>query len=566
MRLLRLNNLACLILIMAVACHSPETKQPTGNNIAIFDGGTVSEKDLDLAIMELNAANRVVQKEERLAWYERLAKDIAISKLMIEEQQAKGTLNQSPFPELAYQAARRVQSDNYINLNMAPVPLPTQEDLEQQFKTLYGEGKRQGRALLKNIFIRYTATKGKAEVEAELHSLRERVLAGENFGQLAAKHSDSETRHREGTLGSMPKDQMSPELAKIIFALNPNEPSKPLFTKDGGHLFQAEHIIPEKFFTLEEVRQQLVVAHQQEAYLEALKGLAEKFPKPSPFQFQEKEQLMASLAQNNPSQVLIQVGETSITTAEFLDYLTKELKRTHSPEDGWDKNQVYTDQVDLAYREWLYQAIKPNSGMVEPGLMDSFTTKRNQLWTDQLIRVALLEDVLTEQEALKTYYENQKTRFQLPPKVRLQILTIPQNTGLPQMMAELESTLPELKTNKTNLETLAEKYHGKLAETEPVTAQALRIHGSKLYKFAFEVPEGGYSPPFRMKQGLTIFKVLEKIPPQIQPFNIARKQVAQDFILHQGQILYQKFADEMLGNAQFNFSEEAAKRHGKLSD
>ena len=102
----------------------------------------------------------------------------------------------------------------------------------------------------------------------QLEGLRERIVKGEKFTELAKAHSQGPAAKQGGDLGVFGRGQMLPELEKAAFALKKGEVSKPIKTSFGMHLLWVrDKVLPgEKPF--EEVRKQV------EADLRALRAKA----------------------------------------------------------------------------------------------------------------------------------------------------------------------------------------------------------------------------------------------------------------------------------------------------
>ncbi|MDE3057806.1 MAG: peptidylprolyl isomerase [Bacteroidota bacterium] len=117
---------------------------------------------------------------------------------------------------------------------------------------------------------------------AELKRLRNRALAGENFGVLARKYSeDQDTKDIGGDLGKVPVDQIDPsflEVLKPLTAGDISEPAKvPVGNSYGYHIVWVRSITPEHKMNLDEdyrrLQQLTLQFKANEDYEKWLKGL-----------------------------------------------------------------------------------------------------------------------------------------------------------------------------------------------------------------------------------------------------------------------------------------------------
>ncbi|MEM7349700.1 MAG: peptidylprolyl isomerase [Acidobacteriota bacterium] len=113
----------------------------------------------------------------------------------------------------------------------------------QEIKDTYTQPRR---VRLRNLYKRFppAATPAdKAAVLAAMEALRQRALAGEDFGELAAAESDSQSRFRKGLLGNVPAGTFPPPIDKIAMALRPGEISEILHGTDGLTVLYCEKIL-----------------------------------------------------------------------------------------------------------------------------------------------------------------------------------------------------------------------------------------------------------------------------------------------------------------------------------
>lgn len=81
-----------------------------------------------------------------------------------------------------------------------------------------------------------TSRRDKAEARTEIDALREQIVAGADFGDIAADKSDCPSGARGGDLGSFGKGMMVPEFEVAAFALEVGAMSDVVETDFGYHL------------------------------------------------------------------------------------------------------------------------------------------------------------------------------------------------------------------------------------------------------------------------------------------------------------------------------------------
>lgn len=124
----------------------------------------------------------------------------------------------------------------------------------------------------------------KAAAKAKAEALRAQVLAGTNFAELAAIHSDCPSKANGGSLGSFGRGQMVKPFEEAAFALGTNEVSEVVETQFGFHVIKVTGKTPAGKTPLDEVRDQ-IKEHLSgdrkrdavEAFVEDLKAKADIF-------------------------------------------------------------------------------------------------------------------------------------------------------------------------------------------------------------------------------------------------------------------------------------------------
>ena len=95
-------------------------------------------------------------------------------------------------------------------------------------------------------------------VEARVRAIRERILAGEAFAEVArAESQDPGSASEGGSLGTIEQGLMDPVFDTVAFTLPVGELSEPVRTRFGYHLIEVTEVIPPATKPFEEVKEEL---------------------------------------------------------------------------------------------------------------------------------------------------------------------------------------------------------------------------------------------------------------------------------------------------------------------
>jgi len=133
-----------------------------------------------------------------------------------------------------------------------------------------------------HILLSVPSDAGEGEVAGtreRLAALKERLVAGESFEDLARENSDDPgSAAGGGTLGFIERGMMVPEFEAAAFALSPGEVSDPVRTNFGWHLVKVTSVQQSGRVTFEEVRDQVLAQYQareaERIYAERVETLA----------------------------------------------------------------------------------------------------------------------------------------------------------------------------------------------------------------------------------------------------------------------------------------------------
>jgi parvulin-like peptidyl-prolyl isomerase len=140
----------------------------------------------------------------------------------------------------------------------------TEEEARQYYLTHKNEFAEPASVTLREILLEVPTTNqgGQAsisvakqdEVEAQAAALRTRLLAGEDFGKLAAEVSASPSKANGGLVGPINLAEVSATLQELIAKMKPGEISQPIRTNRGVQILKLETIKPATIQPFESVR------------------------------------------------------------------------------------------------------------------------------------------------------------------------------------------------------------------------------------------------------------------------------------------------------------------------
>jgi peptidyl-prolyl cis-trans isomerase SurA len=90
----------------------------------------------------------------------------------------------------------------------------------------------------RHILIKVNETTSEADAKARIDRLRERLVAGASFEDLARANSEDTSSAKGGDLGWIPPGDTVPDFERALAKLAPNEISQPVRTPFGWHLIQ----------------------------------------------------------------------------------------------------------------------------------------------------------------------------------------------------------------------------------------------------------------------------------------------------------------------------------------
>jgi parvulin-like peptidyl-prolyl isomerase len=541
----RVAAASIVAVLLGLGCRekAPASHAPA---VATFDGGRVTAAAVDRAILDLPPDRRQPADGDLLAWYERVAREIAVQEVLVAEARHSGLDKGPEFEQAREEARRQAVVTVFLDKKLPALPAPTAQEVDAYYREHIDEFRSPPARQTYHLFRRIAPGADPAPVVAEVRRLRDRIVSGESFGTVAAQASESESRHQQGLLGWITPGKVGPELEKVIFSLQPGVPSQPLTTAAGVHLFLVAAETPAKTLTPSEVRNAIRTVLAERRRRTAVEQLVGAEPLPGSF-VPEADELKALLDANDPGAVALRAGDLQLTIGQIQRRLLSGQGGPVPPgESPAHALVVSLEQRERAYRKAVEQGIdrSPEAEALLQRLLD------RELAGFQRGR-RLAERLERDPKRIQDYYQANRARFSTPVRLKIQRMRVPLGRDGNQVMARLEGSRAELEAGRLDFARLAAAVGGTLQEPSwELPAHLARLEGRGVSSGAALRP-GRYLPPRRAKDAIEMVRVLERSEPQVQPFEEIRDRVRTDFVVTHREAEYAALVEELLAAKHF---------------
>jgi len=282
-----------LPLVWVASTARLEEKQPSGGEVAVVNGSSITQEDLDdemSRVRRMFLAKGTPLKESQLSEIRKEVLESLINReLLYQESQKKGIeVDEAAVDGQLSTLKKRFSSEaefkkalSEINLSEAAVrsqirrEMAVQQLIKDQFagdvaisdkesKTYYASHpdlfRQPEEVRASHILIKVDPQadeSGRAEARREIEKIQEKVKRGEDFGDLARQFSQGPSNTRGGDLNYFRRGQMVKPFEDVAFALAPGEVSDIVETRFGYHLIKVTDKKPETMIAYDDIKKKL---------------------------------------------------------------------------------------------------------------------------------------------------------------------------------------------------------------------------------------------------------------------------------------------------------------------
>lgn len=541
------------------ACHDVSSDAPPGADapnaslVARFGDLAISTADVDRRILALPPAERPKPGQDLDAWYEEQIRQLVVERKLRAD--AGDLAGDEAFAAAARDAEKQLAAQLCLTELRPDVDSVTEEDLRAAYEQRSDEfAVPEGRYVFQ-LYLRYGPDRPPSAARPEIESLRDRVLAGESFQQLAAAHSDSESRHSRGALGWVRPGQLAAGFENVIFRLDEGVPSEPVATRDGLHLFFVDQVIPAHQATFEEVRQNLatrLVIERREAALAEIEATLDPLPAPAggATVILDRAGLSALAESGDLDAVVLRTGDVELTLADLRRQVRQMLtrqdaRRADSPRPTMELAWRLLDS--LRRREVLYHHCRSHDKIPGDELESRLDAWRRQALLNLERQRRMIEFAKRDDRRLRLFYDSNVGRFSKAPSWHLRRLAVPLGDDGREVMARLEDAASE---TGASLDDLAAELGGEIEDLGFRSLAELRLVEPKLPPLVAPLATGQLSPPYRAASTLEMVEVVARQGGEPLPFDAVRDRVAAVYVEQYTREVYREMADEILQTAE----------------
>lgn len=219
------------------AAVTPAPDFPAETPLALYDGGSVTFGEYRGWLRFARLKDEPDKRSQRLA-------NIAFNEVQAATARALGLHNEPQLKAAVLDYEMRQLHEELRRHLTSKVRIEPGE-LEREVEARKDNYARPRRVRLRNVLKRFPkdATEEQiAAVRRNVEDLRQQLLDGADFEELASRVSDSQTRFRGGMIGWVYAGQLDATLEDVALALQPGELSPVLATDDGFTLLRCEEV------------------------------------------------------------------------------------------------------------------------------------------------------------------------------------------------------------------------------------------------------------------------------------------------------------------------------------
>jgi parvulin-like peptidyl-prolyl isomerase len=520
--------------------------------VARFGGLEITAKDVDTFMLSLPVKERKQPGENLEQWYREKIRDMVVEQKLQAQALESSLAQKKEYLEKRHQAERQIGIELCLKSGTADKAI-TEDELKAAYEEHKDDFHLPEQRLVYHIFRRTGPGVSVEVAHTMLEGLRNKVLNGENFLRLATEFSDSESRHKQGSLDWIRAGQLPEPIDGVIFGLDEGVPSEPVATPQGLHIFYVDTILPERELAYDEARTKL--AQDLESKRLAAKLIELSSHSEETYGLPHREAFTDIVAEGDDSAIILNAPDFQLTLGDLRRRMRQVMSR-----EGAEGKAITMLPVDTSWRfaegvlkrTQAYQYCQQNDLIPKEQLTRSLKQWEEKVLLAMLRSRKLLEIAKSDEQRLENFYNGNIGQFSTPTRWRLKKLSFPLEANANQIMLRLESAAM---AQNVSIEELQRELGGTLEALEPLTLDGLNGLSRKLAPLVAPLSAGRLSSPYRNRKVLEIVQLLNREEPEPIPFQEIKDRVASIYMRQYTHELYQELVDQQLAQGRLEVAD-----------
>lgn len=546
------------LLLVVSACGGgapPDSEENPAEVAATSRHGSIRCAAIEPAVRAAVAGEPADETEALVDAYRRVAEDRVVELALLGSSDGRERALEA-LGEEREKVHRDAVVDLYLQESLRPDLSVSEAEIHAYYEAHRERFHRPAQRQVWHLFRRHEDPAHPEATVAFVEGLRQRILAGASFADLAREHSQSETRLLGGRLGVVAPGKLPPKLEAIVFGLAANQLSAPISTRQGVFLFRIGDVIPEKDFPVADMRLTIAREVREQKVRQALAAAAGDEPLPPEARVLDAEALRRVPALGE-EEVALEVGGYRLTVAELREALAE--RRHDAPPSLEPERDMEHFYEALVLRQRLFLKAE-REGFVERRRAAVETLERHlgsERWLRRELERRMEEKVDRAEEERRRFYDDNSYLYQTPLRLKLRILQAPLGSDPAARLARLEALREELSAGDLDLEQAAQAIGGVTRDLGWSGAATLGSLEPKVRYYLLDMSGTGYTIPFQANRQLSLIQVEAREEPRERPYEEVADPVRRDYLERHRQELYRQVIDEILAAADFRFHREA---------
>ena len=499
--------------------------------------------------------------------YRELAERLAIERLILAEvpdlEKAIEGLG-----ERYYELRQRAFLNPYFRRLLQDIEV-SDEEVAAHFEANRERYRRAKTLTLWNIYRRHQDPTKAEETLELLRRLKERFLAGETFAALAREHSHSETRLRDGLVGSVTEGRLPERLEKIAFALADGEVSDPVTVSDGAILLHVRHGVEGSSPSLDEVQQRVRQELRGQKQQERIQKRTAARKLPADATALSPKELIAALDSGDADRVVFEIGHVRITVAQFRQQ-ARLAPAAEAADLDEETRQALLDtyQAQVTRQKLVLELLDSAEASLREEAEEQLESDGGSALVEEQLRTEVWKLIDSDPELLRLFYDDNRPHYQTPLRFKLHTLDLPLDEDVPKQLERLEQLRGALMRGELEPAAAAARFGGEFRTLDWVAFDDLaELLPDKAHKYLLQleteaeaqgdrIQVSGFSVPYHQDEALHLLWVEERQEPQPLPYEEIEEQVREDYFERFQQELSTQVLTTRLNAANFVFDEE----------